>query len=117
MLICVLSDSKIREPEERPMTYQLPPDIDQRVQSQIALGIYQTPDQVLNEALDALDQRNEDVASIQRGIEAEKAGRLWPLHTVDLTSRGIDEQQAADLRQRLRPFTDDWDRPEMDAYD
>jgi hypothetical protein len=35
------------------MTYQLPPDIDQRIQSQIALGIYQTPDEVL----DALEQR------------------------------------------------------------
>ena len=36
------------------MTYQLPPDLDQRVQSQIALGIYQTPAEVLNDALDAL---------------------------------------------------------------
>jgi hypothetical protein len=36
---------------------------------------------------------------------------------VDLTERGIDEQQAADLQHRLRPFADDWDRPEMDVYD
>ena len=83
------------------MTYQLPPDIDQRVQSQIALGIYQTPDQVLNEALDALDQRRKF---------AESA-------SVDLASRGINESQAADLRQRLNPFADDWDRPDMDVYD
>ncbi len=83
------------------MTYQLPPDIDQRIQSQIALGIYQTPDQVLNEALDALDARRKF---------AEAA-------SVDLASRGINEGQAADLRQRLKPFAKDWDRPEMDAYD
>jgi Arc/MetJ-type ribon-helix-helix transcriptional regulator len=83
------------------MTYQLPPDIDQRVQSQIALGIYQTPDQVLNEALDALDARRKF---------AETA-------SVDLASRGINESQAADLRQRLKPFAEDWGRPEMDAYD
>jgi predicted transcriptional regulator len=70
------------------MTYQLPPDIDQRIQTQIALGIYQTPDQVLNEALDALDQRNEDLASIQRGIEDEKAGRLTSLREFDQEMRG-----------------------------
>jgi hypothetical protein len=38
------------------MPYQLSPDIDQRVQSQIALVIYLTPAQVLYEALDALLQ-------------------------------------------------------------
>ena len=36
---------------------------------------------------------------------------------VDLTQRGIDEDQAADLRHRLKAVADDWDRPEMDAYD
>jgi hypothetical protein len=37
--------------------------------------------------------------------------------SVDLAERGIDEDQAADLRQRLKPFAEDWDRPEMDVYD
>jgi predicted transcriptional regulator len=69
------------------MTYQLPPDIDQRVQSQIALGIYQTPAEVLNEALDFLERRNEDLASIQRGIEDEKAGRLTSLEDFDKEMR------------------------------
>ncbi|HXD33385.1 MAG TPA: hypothetical protein VN643_19845 [Pyrinomonadaceae bacterium] len=36
---------------------------------------------------------------------------------VDLAARGIDEAQAADLRARLRTFSEDWDRPEMDVYD
>lgn len=36
---------------------------------------------------------------------------------VDLRERGIDEFQAADLRRRLAPFAEDWDRPEMAAYD
>ena len=35
----------------------------------------------------------------------------------DLQSRGIDETQAADLRGRLKTFTEDWDRPEADIYD
>ncbi len=36
---------------------------------------------------------------------------------IDLRSRGIDEAQASDLRGRLKTFTDDWERPEMQAYD
>ena len=36
---------------------------------------------------------------------------------VELQSRGIDRQQAGDLRVRLSRFTDDWEQPEMDAYD
>ena len=36
---------------------------------------------------------------------------------VDLRERGIDEAQAADLRARLRSAAEDWERPEMDAYD
>jgi hypothetical protein len=36
---------------------------------------------------------------------------------LDLRARGIDERQAADLRGRLGTFAEDWNRPEMDAYD
>ena len=36
---------------------------------------------------------------------------------VALEERGIDEEQAADLRTRLRTFAEDWERPEMEAYD
>jgi len=36
---------------------------------------------------------------------------------VDLRARGIDEQQAADLRARLASFVEDWDSPEMSVYD
>jgi len=38
-------------------------------------------------------------------------------NAVDLRERGIDESQAADLRQRLAPFAEDWNRTEMAAYD
>ena len=37
--------------------------------------------------------------------------------SIDLRERGISESQAADLRHRLTTFSQDWDRPEMDAYD
>ena len=36
---------------------------------------------------------------------------------VDLRDRGINQEEAADLRGRLRSFVDDWNRPEMDVYD
>jgi predicted transcriptional regulator len=69
------------------MPYQLPPDIDQRIQSQIALGIYQTPTEVLNDALDVLEHRNADLEAIRAGIEDEKAGRMRSLEDVDRDMR------------------------------
>jgi hypothetical protein len=36
---------------------------------------------------------------------------------VDLQARSIEEAQAADLRARLQAFGEDWERPEMAAYD
>ncbi len=42
---------------------------------------------------------------------------VQPASSVDLREKGIDEFQAADLRRRLGPFAEDWDRPEMDEYD
>jgi hypothetical protein len=36
---------------------------------------------------------------------------------IELSDRGIDEFQAADLRRRLSSFAEDWERPEMNAYD
>ena len=37
--------------------------------------------------------------------------------SVDLAERGIDARHAAELRQRLKAFAEDWDRPEMDDCD
>ena len=37
--------------------------------------------------------------------------------SIDLATRGIDESQAANLRARLQTFAEDWERPEMGAYD
>ena len=42
---------------------------------------------------------------------------VHPAEPIDLRERGITESQAADLRRRLAPFAEDWDRPEMAAYD
>jgi len=36
---------------------------------------------------------------------------------VDLQSRGIDRDRALELRERLVTFAEEWDSPEMEAYD
>lgn len=38
-------------------------------------------------------------------------------NSVDLANRGIGEEQAAELKSRLQTFDEDWNRPEMAAYD
>ncbi|MEP6819147.1 MAG: hypothetical protein ABJA18_06405 [bacterium] len=36
---------------------------------------------------------------------------------IELSERGVDEAQAASLRARLATFAEDWELPEMEAYD
>jgi hypothetical protein len=40
-----------------------------------------------------------------------------PEGSVNLAEHGIDEMQATNLRSRLKTFAEDWERPEMGAYD
>jgi predicted DNA-binding antitoxin AbrB/MazE fold protein len=65
--------------------------------------------------------RNGMVELLEPLAEAEGSRVIvtWvrPAGPVDLRQRGIDESQAVDLRRRLAPFAEDWDRPEMAAYD
>jgi len=65
--------------------------------------------------------RNGKVELIEPLTEAEGSRVIvtWvqPAASIDLRERGIDESQAADLRRRLAPFAEDWDRPEMAVYD
>jgi hypothetical protein len=51
------------------------------------------------------------------GAEGQVIVTFLGSESVGLAARGIDEQQAADLRHRLGAFADDWHRPEMDVYD
>jgi hypothetical protein len=65
--------------------------------------------------------RNGRVELMEPIAEAEGSRVIvtWvhPAASIDLRERGIDESQAADLRRRLAAFAEDWDRPEMNAYD
>ncbi|MDA1053587.1 MAG: hypothetical protein O3C40_24330 [Planctomycetota bacterium] len=51
------------------------------------------------------------------GAEGRVIITFLPTKSIDLAERGIDEEQAADLRRRLGAIAADWDRPEMDTYD
>ena len=65
--------------------------------------------------------RNGKAELAQPLAEAECARVIvtWvhPPEPIDLRVRGIEESQAADLRRWLAPLAEDWDRPEMAAYD
>jgi hypothetical protein len=37
--------------------------------------------------------------------------------SIDLSSRGIDESEAAIVRSQLASFAEEWESSEMDAYD
>ena len=55
-------------------------------------------------------------------VPAGIAGRvivtfLSETKAVILSERGINTEQAAELRARLSTFVEDWQRPEMDVYD
>ena len=49
--------------------------------------------------------------------EARVLVTFLPEDSVNLSERGINEAQAASLRARLSPFAEDWELPEMGAYD
>ena len=76
--------------EDPTMTYQLPPDLNDRVQSQLALGLYSSPAEVLTSALNALDERNEERRAIQEGIDAWRAGDTQDLDAFDAEFRAAN---------------------------
>jgi hypothetical protein len=60
-----------------------------------------------------------ELAKLTRAERAEIARRIAAMDAgaIDLESRGIDAEVAAELRARLEPFAIDWNSSEMDAYD
>jgi Arc/MetJ-type ribon-helix-helix transcriptional regulator len=81
----------------RPMLHQLPPDISERLQACVASGSYRSEEEVLREALDALEQREQD--KLRRWHEGNKIA-------TEQSRQGLskpldDEAVVARLRQRL----------------
>jgi predicted transcriptional regulator len=63
------------------MSLQLPPDLSASVQHFIAFEGYKTEEDVLRDALDALE-RQANIAAIQAGIDDMEAGRMRPWEEV-----------------------------------
>ena len=79
------------------MAYDLPADIQQRVQAQIESGRFQSADEVLREAISTLEKRQHGPSKLREMIqEAENdisAGRVAPFDA---------NQTKAIVRERLR---------------
>jgi hypothetical protein len=58
------------------MPYQLPPDLETEYMLRVSTGGYSDVEQVLRDALIALDSRNREFAAIQVGIDAVERGEV-----------------------------------------
>lgn len=56
------------------MPYDFSPQVDQLVKQQMALGAYTSEDELLVDALQALAQRNADLAAVNEAINDMEAG-------------------------------------------
>lgn len=65
------------------MSYSIPIDVLQRIDAQLAAGGFSSPDQVLREAIDALERRQRGLESLRAMVaiaeEDVAAGRIAPL--------------------------------------
>ena len=57
------------------MSYTLSADLTLTIQALLATGKYASEDEVLRNALDALRQRDENLAAIEAGVADMEAGR------------------------------------------
>ncbi|MHB8898985.1 MAG: ribbon-helix-helix domain-containing protein [Thermoguttaceae bacterium] len=69
------------------MPYTFPPQIDRLVQDRLASGLYSSEDEVLLEAMLALQDRDQTVAAVNEGHADMEAGRVRPLQEVDMEMR------------------------------
>jgi Arc/MetJ-type ribon-helix-helix transcriptional regulator len=79
------------------MTYQFPSDVEQLIKQRMALGIYASEDEVLRDALGALEQREQE-----RIVRWDERNRLAVEQSKQGLSRALDDDQVlARLRDRL----------------
>lgn len=77
------------------MSYQFPPDLQQRVKALMETGSFKSEDHVLREAVDALERRQKGLAQLQEMVrEADQdvvAGRVRPFDAEE-TKRAVRER-------------------------
>ena len=69
------------------MSYLFPPVLERLVREELATGVYNSEDDVLVEAMQALRDRDEAIAGIREGLSDLDAGRVRPLCDVDAELR------------------------------
>lgn len=69
------------------MSFPIPPDLQERIDSQLAGGQYKTETDVLRAAITALENVQQDFESIHAGVADMEAGRVRPLAEVDAQLR------------------------------
>jgi predicted transcriptional regulator len=65
------------------MSIDIARDVMNAIQRQLATSSYSSPDELLREALAALESRDAEVLAIQEGIDDMEAGRATPLRDFD----------------------------------
>jgi Arc/MetJ-type ribon-helix-helix transcriptional regulator len=79
------------------MSYELPADIRNRVNGWLDLGVYQSEDDVIREAMDALDLVEQD-----KRTRWHERNRLAAEQSAQGLSRPLDDQKVLErLRERL----------------
>jgi predicted transcriptional regulator len=69
------------------MSYPFPPVLDRLVREELATGVYDSEDDVLVEAMQALRDRHQTIAGIREGLSDLDAGRVRLLGDVDAELR------------------------------
>ena len=60
------------------MSVDLPPDVWNEIQRQLATGSFRSPDEVMREALAALRDRKQEVGACERGIDSMEPPNAMP---------------------------------------
>lgn len=97
------------------LVVEVPEQVAAEVQRLVAGGWFHSENEVARQAL--IEFVRSRSAEFQEQLQRDDIA--WAVHegAVDLPSRGIDADRARNLRDRLRTFAADWERPEMKAYD
>lgn len=64
------------------MTIDVSPEMKRHVEDRLASGGYQSPDELLRDAFDALDEKQQlahSIAALRKSIADERAGRIRPV--------------------------------------
>ena len=77
------------------MTLSLPPDLDARIQQKVTEAGYQTPDEVIRKALDALDAKEQQEAFSPAKKKKHTTTPVW--QRFQTAVRSIPEEELATL--------------------